>query len=226
MDRIEEDEPEELPDRLFRYLWIPKSPSGLKMQVLAPFVRSSSFPQRLHFSSLFWLWSVLHFGPVLLSRRRSLPSAIRSPSCNKARRVVSAFGNRTACCGFGCPVAGPPGGTGCASSSQTQWSAGASRRVSRREVKGAACLPPLERLLLRGNVDQDAFFGAENVEIEAPPWYQAQCTDVPRIGASGYIVGRGAETLHQSPSKRSESRVEGSVRRAVLPCPWDADAVS
>jgi hypothetical protein len=56
-------------------------------------------------------------------------SAIRSPSCNKARRVVSAFGNRTACCGFGCPVAGRPGGTGCASSSQTQSSAGIERRL-------------------------------------------------------------------------------------------------
>jgi len=60
---------------------------------------------------------------------RSLPSAIRSPSCNKARRVVSAFGNLTGCCGFGCPVAGRPGGTGCASSSQTQSSAGIERRL-------------------------------------------------------------------------------------------------
>jgi len=28
-----------------RNLWIPKTPSGLKMQVLAPFVRSSWFPR-------------------------------------------------------------------------------------------------------------------------------------------------------------------------------------
>ena len=59
-------------------------------------------------------WSPRHYGPVLFSRLRSLPSAIRSPSFNKARRGVSAFGNRSACCGFGCPVAGPSGGTGCA----------------------------------------------------------------------------------------------------------------
>jgi hypothetical protein len=39
-----------------------------------------------------------------LSRLRSLPSAIRSPSCNEARPVVSAFGNLTGCCGLGCPV--------------------------------------------------------------------------------------------------------------------------
>ena len=55
------------------------------------------------------------FGPVLLSRLRSLPYAIRSPSCNKARRVVSAFGNLIACYVFGCPVSGWLGGTGCAS---------------------------------------------------------------------------------------------------------------
>jgi hypothetical protein len=35
-----------------------------------------------------------------------LAPAIRSPSYNKARHVVSIFGNRTACCGFGCPVSG------------------------------------------------------------------------------------------------------------------------
>jgi hypothetical protein len=40
-----------------------------------------------HFSSLFLLWSPLHFGPVPLSRLRSWRSAIRSPSCNKARHV-------------------------------------------------------------------------------------------------------------------------------------------
>src|SRR5215469_2425511 len=34
-----------------------------------------------------------------------------SPSCNKARHVVSAFGHLTGCCGFGCPVSGRPGGT-------------------------------------------------------------------------------------------------------------------
>ena len=33
-----------------------------------------------------------------LSKLRSWLSAIRSPSCNKARHVVSAFGNLTGCC--------------------------------------------------------------------------------------------------------------------------------
>ena len=32
-------------DALVIGLWIPKTPSGLKMQVLAPFVRSSWFPR-------------------------------------------------------------------------------------------------------------------------------------------------------------------------------------
>ena len=29
--------------------------------------------------------------------------------------VVSAFGNLTGCCGFGCPISGRAGGAGCAS---------------------------------------------------------------------------------------------------------------
>jgi len=32
----------------------------------------------------------------------------------QSARVVSAFGNRTACCGFGCPASGRAGGSGCA----------------------------------------------------------------------------------------------------------------
>jgi hypothetical protein len=64
-------------------------------------------------SSPFWLRSPPRFGPVPPSRLRSLLSAIRSPSFNKARHVAYAFGNLTDCCGFGCPVSGRACGTGC-----------------------------------------------------------------------------------------------------------------